>query len=594
MHHPVVGGQRRVGDVAQRRPARTGPKKKRLSRRPSRPDTTWRGTLTSQTSARIGGRAKHGCRAGRKRREPSCWRCGLSRLPRLGHDALRGRSAHAPRRAHPLGRPPARRRRRRRSLARSGASASSRRSARARASVREALGAGGAVPDGRGAARRAWRRGSPRRARRGSRRVVNATGVVLHTNLGRAPAAPTRRSTPLVHGGARRRQPRARPRDRPARRPRRTSSRTICARSPAPRRRSSSTTTPRRSCWRSTALAAGREVIVSRGELVEIGGSFRMPDVMAQERRAPARGRHDQPHARRRLPARHRARHRRCCCKVHTSNYRIVGFTAAVDARGAGRRSARAAGVPRARGPRQRRARRPRAVRPAATSRSCASASPPAPTSCTLQRRQAARRPAGRHHRRPARRSSPRSRANPLRRALRPDKLDARGARGDAAALSRRRPTCRPRCRCCAGSRGRSPSSSASAARRAAVLRARGSAPGTRSTLVDVDVRGRQRRAAGGDAAEPRARDRASRRLGAERDRRALPRARVRPSSAASTTGRFLLDLRGMPRRRAELARRARRRLRPPDAARHRHGRPHRPRQDGARARRSPDRTPTG
>ena len=56
------------------------------------------------------------------------------------------------------------------------------------------------------------------------------------------------------------------------------------------------------------ALAGGREVVISRGQLVEIGGSFRIPEIMAAVGGAAGRGRHDQPHAARRLRARDRPR----------------------------------------------------------------------------------------------------------------------------------------------------------------------------------------------------------------------------------------------------------------------------------------------
>jgi L-seryl-tRNA(Ser) seleniumtransferase len=80
------------------------------------------------------------------------------------------------------------------------------------------------------------------------------------------------------------------------------------------------------------ALAAQKEVIVSRGQLIEIGGSFRLPEVMAQSgARLVEVGATNRTHLKDYQKA--ITENTAAILRVHPSNYRVVGFTSEVALR---------------------------------------------------------------------------------------------------------------------------------------------------------------------------------------------------------------------------------------------------------------------
>ena len=159
-------------------------------------------------------------------------------------------------------------------------------------------------------------------------RVVNATGIVLHTNLGRAPlsaeaaAAVARAATGYcdleldLESGAR---------------GVRTSGIARRLRALSGAADALVVNNNAAALMLATAtLASGREVIVSRGELVEIGGSFRIPEILAAAgARSGGVGTTNRTH----LADYERAigPETALLLKVHRSNFEVRGFVAEVD-----------------------------------------------------------------------------------------------------------------------------------------------------------------------------------------------------------------------------------------------------------------------
>ena len=171
------------------------------------------------------------------------------------------------------------------------------------------------------------REAARRRDRPALRRLINATGVIVHTNLGRAPLpeAAIERIVEVARGYSNLEYDL----ERGTRRSRQAHVEWLLCRLTGAEAALAVNNNAAAVLLAINTLAEGKEVIVSRGELVEIGDSFRIPDIM---RRAGGIlkevGTTNRTYLRDYEAAIGEAT--AMLLKVHTSNFRILGFAAEV------------------------------------------------------------------------------------------------------------------------------------------------------------------------------------------------------------------------------------------------------------------------